>query len=222
MASWWQYILFYLGFKSKQKQIEREQQPEALTDEVSFIGDDEIPPGKSNILKYEVHNPSIITVDIESLSGHVLDVSIVDKQNLARMDPEAVKTSNPAFQAITEDEEQLQGNISGGEWAVVVYNPDESEAASAYLNVRISRDGAGTGGAVKGTGSSVLAGFLSLLIPGAGQLYNREIVKAIAGFFAVPTAYFLLGGVGLAINFAPVILLGVIVHFGVIYDAYRS
>jgi TM2 domain-containing membrane protein YozV len=222
MASWWEYLLFYLGFKRKQKQIERAQQPEGMTDEKSLTGEQTIPPEKSHVFQYELNVPTTMTVDVESISGHVLDVSVVDKQNLARMSPDAVSSVETAIRAITDGTERLHGELPAGEWAVVVYNTNERESASAYLRVQIGGGRTASGGVRSGDRSPFLAGILSFFVPGAGQLYNRQLLRAVAGFFLVPIAYFVSIGIAAAVDLSVVVILGLLVHGGVIYDAYNE
>ena len=52
-----------------------------------------------------------------------------------------------------------------------------------------------------------IAGILSFLIPGLGQIYNRQYIKGIVSFLATTFGYYLL------------IIPGLIIHLLVIIDA---
>lgn len=222
MASWWQYVLFYVGFKQTQKQMKRDQQLEPVTDELALTEDMEILPNRYHSFEYELFHPATLTLDVESISGHVLNVAVVDKQNLARIEGGAVSSAESALHAITDRQERLQGNLPAGEWTVIVYNTNESEAAAAYLNVQITESGTASSGVRTSDKRPVLAGTLSLLMPGAGQLYNGQVLKSVAAFFAVPVTYGVCALLAAAAGFSLLILLGVVVQIGVIYDAYAT
>lgn len=132
MASFWQWLAFYLGFKKKQKDIERERKEQAaFADEHRQAGDDAIPPGGEFTLSYDFNQQGILLLDIESLNGSTIEFAVVDDRNLARIQEQ--QPYEAAIQAQTSDREQARVEVPPGNCHVIIANKEQDRRAPVYI-----------------------------------------------------------------------------------------
>jgi hypothetical protein len=132
MPSVWEYLAFYLGFKKKQSDIERQRL--SLSDQDNFT----IPPEMQISHDYHFPESGTLTVDIEPMNDTPVWVLLVNQKNLARL--QAGNRFEPEIDTVVADPQQLQVHLPGDNYRLMIENDHRSLRAVGYMELEFRAD----------------------------------------------------------------------------------
>lgn len=132
MPSVWEYLAFYLGFKKKKSEIERQRL--SLSDQDNFT----IPPEMMACHDYQFPESGTLTVAVEPMNDTPVRVTVVDQRNLARL--QAGNRFEPAIDTVVADPQQLNVHLPGDNYRLMIENEHRSLQAVGYMELEFRAD----------------------------------------------------------------------------------